>query len=290
MSPDRPSWIDPREYPFDSHYFTTPAGRMHYLDEGQGPPIVFAHGNPAWSFEFRNLIKALAPTHRCIAADLLGFGLSDKPWEFDYLPIHQAANLALLLDSLDLRDATIYGQDWGGPTGFSWALGHPERVRALVASNTWLWSVQHDWYYKAFSGFVGGPLGRYLIRHRNFFARRVMRMAYGDKRRLTPEIHAHYLNTLPTQQDRKGCWVFPGQVVGSSEWLASLWAQRSKLKGKRMLLAWGMKDIAFREKELDTWRAEFPDARVVRYPDAGHYVAEEKPAELAAEIASLLNG
>ena len=282
-----PAWLDLDEYPFAPQWFSTPSGTMHYVDEGRGRPVVFVHGNPTWSFQFRHVIKDLATSRRCIAPDHLGFGLSDKPPAFSYLSVDQAANFAGLLDSLDVRDVTLVVGDWGGPIGLSWALDNPERVSELVITNTWLWSVRSDWYYRAFSGFMGGPVGRQLIRHRNFFASSVMRQAYGDKRRLTPFIHRHYLDPLATAEDRKGSWVFPREIINSSDWLQSLWDRRSRLASKTMLIAWGMKDIAFREKELRRWQEAFPAARTVVYPDTGHFVSEEQPVALAREIRAL---
>jgi haloalkane dehalogenase len=250
--------------------------------------VVFVHGNPTWSFQFRNVVKRLGDERRSIAPDHLGFGLSDKPRGYSYLPVDQARNFAAFMDSLDLHDATLVVGDWGGPIGLSWALDHPDRVAALVITNTWLWSVRDDWYYRAFSGFMGGPVGRQLILRRNFFAGTFLPRTYADRSRLTPEIHRQYTEPLAADpQDRLGSAVFPREIVGSSDWLASLWRRRSALQGADVLLAWGMKDVAFREKELATWQAAFPSARSVRYEDCGHFVAEEKPAELATEILAL---
>ncbi|MEI6293132.1 MAG: alpha/beta fold hydrolase [Methanomicrobiales archaeon] len=285
-----PEWLDRQEYPFEPHFFKTPAGTMHYVDEGTGDPIVFVHGNPAWSFEFRRLIRELSRTNRCIAPDLIGFGLSDKPAGWSYLPEEQAKNLDCFLESLSLEHITMVVGDWGGPIGLSYAINHPEKVKNLVITNTWLWSVRSDWYFQAFSKFMGGPLGRWLIRNRNFFAGTLMRSMFGDKSRLTPEIHEHYLIPLSKPEERKGCWVFPGQIIGSSDWLGSLWDKREALQGKRHLIAWGMKDIAFRKKEMKTWMNAFPMATVVRFEDAGHFVAEEKPDELTREIQDLIRG
>ena len=77
-----PSWLDRSEYPFEPRYVDLPLGKMHYVDEGPGDPILFVHGTPTWSFDYRHLIKALSPHARCIAPDLLGFGLSDRPADF----------------------------------------------------------------------------------------------------------------------------------------------------------------------------------------------------------------
>jgi len=113
------NWLDRDEYPFAPHYLTTPAGRLHYIDEGSGRPIVFVHGNPVWSFLYRNQIKALTSEHRCIAPDHIGFGLSDKPRDWTYLPAQHAANLEQLLEPMDLHDLTLVIGDWGGPIGIS---------------------------------------------------------------------------------------------------------------------------------------------------------------------------
>lgn len=283
-----PTWLDQREYPFSPKQFSLPVGQMRYVDEGEGEAIVMVHGNPVWSFVYRHLIKGLNGRYRCIAPDHIGFGLSDKPENWSYLPQDHATNLQTLLDTLNLTDITLVVQDWGGPIGLSYAINNPARIKRLVIMNTWLWPVNDDWYYRAFSGFMGGPMGRFLIRRFNFFARSVVRTAYGDKRKLTPHIHAHYLNHLPTPASRKGSWVFPGQIIGATPWLGQLWAQRAQLADKPAMFAWGMKDIAFREKELQRWQTLFPAATVTRYADAGHYVQDEKGPELAQLIAAFI--
>lgn len=123
-------WIDRNEYPFASHYFQTSAGKLHYVDEGEGPPIVMLHGNPTWSFLYRNLIKQLSSRYRCIAPDYLGFGLSDKPFDWNYRPEEHAKNLAALIEHLGLKEVTLVVNDWGGPIGMHYAVTHPGTWRA----------------------------------------------------------------------------------------------------------------------------------------------------------------
>jgi haloalkane dehalogenase len=272
-----PEWLDRNEYPFDSHYFQLPVGKMHYLDKGKGDPIVMVHGNPGWSFEFRKIIKELSKTNRCIAPDHIGFGLSDKPLGWDYLPRSQAENFERLMDSLNLTNISLVVNDWGGPIGLSYAIKHPERIKKLVILNTWLWSVKSDLYYQAFSGMMGGLLGRFLIRHFNFFGRVVVWMAVGDKSQLPPAVHRHYYQHLEKSTDRKGCYTFPKQIIGSSDWLDSLWQQREKINRIPTTFVWGMKDIAFREKELNYWVSNWNNPEVVRLSEAGHYPQEEAP-------------
>lgn len=279
-------WIDRKEYPFSSNYFQTELGRMHYIDEGSGEPIVFIHGNPSWSFQFRNVIKELSGTYRCIAPDMIGFGLSDKPHDWSYLPKEQAKLIDEFLQSLDLKSITMVVGDWGGPIGLSYAVHHPERMKNLVITNTWMWSVKDDWYYQAFSKIVGGSIGKFLIDKRNFFAKDIVKMASGIKP--SKEVHMHYLKPLEKKKERKGSWIFPKNVVDSWEWLSELWEKRDRLKRNRVALVWGMKDIAFREKQLKKWITLFPDAEVHRFKDAGHFIAEERPDRLSGIIIELM--
>jgi haloalkane dehalogenase len=283
-------WVDREEYPFAPHYLRLPAGRLHYVDEGSGPPVVMVHGNPTGSFLYRKLIKRLHGEHRCVAVDHLGFGLSDKPKGWSYLPEDHAANLTALIDDLELTDITLVVQDWGGPIGMSYAVTNPENVARIVIMNTWAWPVNRDPYYITFSGFVGGPIGRILIRRNNFFADTIMCQAFGDKQKLTPAAHAQYLKALDNPDDRTGCMVFPKQIIGSTPWLGSLWDKIAVLRDKPVLIVWGMKDIAFRAKELRQWEQAFPAACVVRLPTVGHFVQEEAPEELAEAVVPFLRG
>jgi len=171
----------------------------------------------------------------------------------------------------------------------SYAINHPENVERLVIMNTWMWPVNRDWYYIAFSKFTGGFIGRFLIRRHNFFVNTIMPQAYGKRARFTKEIQLHYQMPLAVNEERKGCWVFPGQITGSSPWLADLWARRSNLSGMSKLIVRGMKDIAFREQELSVWEDAFPEAKVVRLEEVGHFVQEEAVSELGAAVQDFLD-
>ncbi|MCU0611799.1 MAG: alpha/beta fold hydrolase, partial [Candidatus Eisenbacteria bacterium] len=258
---NEPDWINRVEFPFESHHFAVPAGRLHYVDEGSGQPVVMVHGNPTWSFLYRHLIKRLRPQYRCVAADHLGFGLSDKPKGWTYLPEDHAANLAALIEGLGLKRITLVMQDWGGPIGLSYAVAHPANVSRIVLMNTWAWPVNCDPYYVAFSSFVGGRIGRSLIRRHNFFAKTIMPLTFGDRHTLSVAVHAHYLRPLHAPEDRTGCLVFPRQILEATPWLSRLWDGISTLRGTPTLIVWGMKDIAFRKKELRRWEGVFPEAR-----------------------------
>src|SRR5688572_2182527 len=131
MVDNHPPWLDRDAYPFHLRRAAVPGGELSYLDEGAGPAVLFAHGTPTWSFEWRHLVRALAPTHRCIAPDHLGFGLSARPDGADYSPEAHARRFAAFADALDLRDVTLVVHDYGGPIALPWALANRARLRGL---------------------------------------------------------------------------------------------------------------------------------------------------------------
>lgn len=275
-----PDWLDRNEYPFESKYFLSAAGRMHYVDIGEGDPIVMVHGNPGWSFEFRNIIKEMSKTNRCIAVDHIGFGLSEKPSEFDCLPASHAKNFEALMDYLNLENITMIFNDWGGPIGLSYAIRHPEKFRKFIIMNTYLWSVEDDPYYQKFSRLMGGAIGRFMIKNFNIFGNFFLTKVVGDKKSLPKHIHKHYYKHLATRKDRKGCYTFPREVVNSGKWLESLWSQRDRINNIPAVLVWGMKDIAFREKELNKWIENWNNPKVIKLDGIGHYPHEEAPDEV----------
>ncbi|WP_420613837.1 alpha/beta fold hydrolase [Candidatus Spongiisocius sp.] len=289
----RPGWVSDEMFPFESKFFATADGhRMHYVDEGQGEPIIFVHGNPAWSFEFRHLIAGLRPERRCIAADHIGFGLSsrsDQPQ--DHHPKAHAERFASLLDHLGAEEITLFLTDWGGPIGLDFARRHPDRVKRLVIANTWCWPVDDDFHFRFFSSMMANSLGQYLIKKRNFFVKRIMPMAVGNKRAvLTPEVMSHYREAQPTPETRSANAALPGHIIGATEWLSSIWQDRGSFVCKPTLVFWGAKDIAFRKKELDRWKSELSDSEVHEFDDCGHFLAEEAPDRILPRLSTFLGG
>jgi pimeloyl-ACP methyl ester carboxylesterase len=282
------SWLDRTEYPFQSRFLSTPHGDMHYVDEGSGEVIVFVHGNPTWSFMYRHLIKHLRNEFRCIALDHLGFGLSDKPYDVSYLPQFHAANLERFIDTLGLKSITLVIHDWGGAIGMSYALNHPDNVIRLIVFNTSFWSVKGIKEAERFSRFFGGRVGRLLCRYLNVFPRVVIPYASGSKSKLTKSAHRHYIKPFPTPKSRKGTWVFPKAIIGESEWLATLWEKRDRLRDKPLQILWGLEDPAFQTRELVRWQNAYPNHETLTFAGVGHFVAEELGPEGAAPIEAFL--
>ncbi|MBK7086731.1 MAG: alpha/beta fold hydrolase [Flavobacteriales bacterium] len=157
-----PPWLDRSEFPFTSRCFDHGDGRMHYVDEGQGPVLLFVHGTPDQSFGFRHLIKALRVEHRCVSIDHLGFGLSDKPVNSDYTVAAHARRLQGSIDHLGLIDITLVVTDFGGGIGLQHALEHPANVKGIVLYNTWLWDLMTDKRFRWPSVIMNSWFGRFL--------------------------------------------------------------------------------------------------------------------------------
>ena len=198
-----------------------------------GRPVVFVHGNPSWSFEFRHLISGLRSEYRCIAADHIGFGLSSHSERgADRHPSAHAERLGALLDHLDVQDATLFLTDWGGPIGLDFARRHPERVKGIVIANTWCWPVSGDIHFIQFSCMMRSWLGQFLIKRFNAFVTKVMPMAVGNKVLLTPDVMLHYRNALPTWAARAACAALPGHIIGATDWIRPIWDDRQTVYGQ----------------------------------------------------------
>ncbi|MFZ5478900.1 MAG: alpha/beta fold hydrolase [Myxococcota bacterium] len=279
-------WPDPALYPFEAHWLDVDGGRMHYVDEGEGPVVVLVHGTPSWSFEWRALVRDLARDHRVIAPDHVGFGLSEKPEDWAYTPAAHAANLGRLLDHLAVGDVTLVVHDLGGPIGLGWALDHPDRVARVVVMNTSMWRFEAD--AERFSRVVAGPIGKYLYLQRNFSPRRIVPMAMAVKP--SPDVHRHYYEAFPTPETRMGPWRIGCELAGSAAWFDGLWARRAALADKPALIVWGMADPAFKPHLLSRWQELWPSAPVVKLDGVGHFPQEEAPDRVSSEIGAWLRG
>lgn len=284
----RADWIDREEYPFESRFAELAEGTVHYVDEGVGHPVVMLHGEPTWSFLYRDLIEGLSEEYRCIAPDYLGFGLSDRPRGWSYRPADHARVIERFLEELSLDECTLVVHDWGGPIGMHYATRHPESVRSVALANTVMWPLTDNWRARAFSAFARSPLGCYLDREYNVFVERAMPAAFGDRSKLTEEVRRHYREPLASHADRPGTRTFPVELIGSTDWLADLWERRDAVAGTPALLFWGLRGPLFRSEDLGRWQALFPTARTVEFPDAGHFVPEEKGTAMLSELRQFL--
>jgi haloalkane dehalogenase len=275
--------------------------RLHYIDEGSGEPVVMLHGNPTWSFFYRGLIAALRGSYRVIVPDHIGCGLSDKPDDsrYSYTLASRVDDLEILLDHLGLdRELTLIMHDWGGMIGMAYAARHPERIARLVLSNT---AAFHKPTSKPMPRALAicrdSPVGAFIVRWLNGFARATARI--GCKRNpMTRERRRAYVAPYDSWRHRIAILRFvqdiPLQPVDRSFELVSWVEDRLHLlRSVPMQILWGMKDFVFDHHFLAEWERRFPEARVHRFPLAGHYVFEDEadaindlvPAFLAAHPA-----
>ncbi len=276
---------DRRLFPFDSKWYESRVGPVHYIDEGEGDPILFLHGNPTWSFLYRGIVIRLRKKFRCIALDYPGFGLSVRPEDYGYTPAEHADIVADFVRHLDLERVTIMGQDWGGPIGMRVALDELPRLRALVMGNTWYWPVDL-WYMKAFSYLMGTAFMQDQLLKRNLFVDKIMPMAV--KVPLAPEVMHHYQEALPTPKSRIGVAEAPRQILASELWLGDLADEvRERLANVPLLLVWGIADFSFPRSYMERFRDDFRLTTIHRL-DAKHFIQEDCPGEIAEAIESFL--
>lgn len=276
LASTHPSWLDRDAYPFEARCFETEQGTLHYLDEGQGRPILFVHGTPSWSFEWRHAIFRLRTERRCIAPDHLGFGLSAKPPTADYRPEHHARRLAELVRHLDLRDLTLVVHDFGGPIGLPLAL-ESSRVREVVVVNSWMWPLDHDPRVARISSFVRSPLGRFLYLWLNASPRWLLPLTFADRRRLPRSVHRQYTRPFARPAMRIAPWTLGGELAGSEQFYRSLWNRRASLSRLPLTLIWGLADPTFDVTVLRRWQEGFPHALTIALPEIGHFPQEEAP-------------
>lgn len=281
-------WFSQKEYPFQSHFFSSSEGTMHYVDEGKGEPIVFIHGTPAWSFVYRRLIREFSSTHRCIAPDHLGFGLSDKPPGADYTPQAHARRLEALLKSLNLTNCTLVVHDFGGPIGFSFAFKHPDKIARVVVANSWLWSLKKEASVQQASKVLNTWLGRFLYLRLNISPRLLFKEGVAQKKQFTKAIHKHYTGVFPTPATRQALHQMGLALLGASDWYARLEEKIPVLRDKPFLFLWGMKDKYFQERFLKKWEQAFPNHSTVRLKNAGHFIQEDAPEQVAEALGRFL--
>lgn len=285
-------------YPFTPQRFEVRPGlSMSYLDEGprDGEVVVMLHGNPSWSYYWRNLVTGLGDRYRCIVPDHIGMGLSDKPSDdrYDYTLQSRVDDVASLLRHLGITGpVTLAVHDWGGMIGFGWALSHADQVKRLVITNTaafplpqakpmpWQIALGRDWKFgafiiRAFNAFSGGA--SYLG---------VEKKMPADVRRAYVSPYDSWANRISTVRFMQDIPLGPGDKAWAL--LEEAGRRLPEFADRPALLGWGLKDFVFDQHFLAGFRAALPQAEVHAWDDAGHYVLEDKAAELVPLIRDFL--
>jgi pimeloyl-ACP methyl ester carboxylesterase len=268
----------------DHRFVDLPDGaRVHYVDVGTGPTLLFLHGNPAWSFQWRGVIAGLRGAFRCVALDYPGFGLSSAPAGYGFTPRQQSQVVESFVDRLGLRDLTLVMQDWGGPIGLGLAARRPELVRAVVVGNTWAWPTGSSEPRGIFSKIAGGPLGEFVQMNFNGFVR--MALSH-DIRSLPPDVAEVYLRPFRPLAGRGVAAFYPGQITAASEYFAEVEAGLGRLATRRALIIWGTRDPGFPRADLARFEKAFPNHKTVELAEASHFFFEDAPQRVVDEISA----
>ena len=265
-------------YPFTSHAMELDSYKYHFIDEGQGETLLMLHGNPTWSFYYRNLVLGLKQSYRCVAPDHMGMGKSDKPQNYNYTLSQHIDNLEALVDKLGLSDITLVVHDWGGAIGMGFAVRHPQKIKRLVLFNTAAFLSEKLPVRLKLCRVPG--FGDIAIRGFNAFALAAVGMACKNKERMTDEVRAGYLAPYNNFANRIGTLRFVQDIPMSSDALSysvvkNIEENLEQFKSLPVMIAWGAKDFVFNDHFLKKWQEIFPEAEVHRVQDAGHYVVED---------------
>ena len=272
-------------YPFSSHYLSINGLQYHYLDEGQGHPLVMVHGNPTWSFFFRHIVTALRNDYRTIVPDHIGCGLSDKPPAdaYDYRLRSRVNDVSTLLNhTIPTGPLTLMVHDWGGMIGLAWAMDNIERLSRIVIMNT-------AGFFPPGSRSIPirlrllrtpNPLMDRMVLHFNLFAKAALFMA--GNRRLSKEVKAGLIAPYNCPQNRLATLKFVQDIPlsekdPSGNIVAKVQKNLFHLKQIPVLLLWGGRDFVFTRPYYDEWQRRLPHAECHWLPDTGHYLLEDKP-------------
>ena len=267
--------------------------RLHYVEEGQGQPVVMLHGNPTWSYLYRRFLPPVAGAGpRAIAVDHMGFGRSDRPsGHRRYTLQAHVDNLVAFITSLDLRDITLVMQDWGGPIGLGAAVREPDRVARLVIMNTWVGVLPEGIPLPFHAPFKERGLGELLALGANLFVEAM----FGGMRpqSATPLVAAAYRAPFPDYYSRVPILAFARDIpVGedhpTAAYMLELGARVAELR-RPTLIVWGMEDRVFSPAILEGWKSLYPHAQVLELPEARHYLQEDEPEAITERLLSFLS-
>lgn len=280
------------EFPFKENYAEIDGVRLHYVDEGSGPPILMVHGQPTWSYLYRKMIPPLvAAGYRCVAPDLMGFGLSDKPTDESEYTLRRHVELVTgLVEQLGLEGITTVGQDWGGPIVLRYAIDHQENVKSLVILNTLINIISIPFIFSLI--FRSGGFSSYLVKHLDLFGK----MSFGGKlmikRPLDPRAKEQYKMPHPNAASRAGVAAFPKMIPTNAahpnaQYISDI-ENTLKVWDLPVLVMFSDKDLAFKVEEGQRIAGMVPNGRFQVVENAGHYLQEDAGEEIAQRMVTFL--
>lgn len=271
-------------YPFRSNFLNLGKNNLHYVDEGEGQPILMLHGNPTWSFYYRNLVHTFSPKFRTIVPDHMGCGLSDKPQDYEYTLETHIQNAYQLIRFLELKKIILIVHDWGGAIGFGLVTRYPELFDRIVILNTAAYPSDH--IPQRINLLRQGKLGEWLTRKLNLFAWPATFMT--TQKTLPKMIKEGYLLPYDSWNNRIAVARFVQDIPMEKDHKTyqTLSTIESKLKSlpHPKLILWGGKDFCFNQHFFERWLEIYPDATAHWYAKAGHYVLEDALEDVSQKI------
>lgn len=287
------------KWPYCPRFADVNGWRMHYVDEGKGDPVVLLHGNPTWGFLYRDVIAPLvASGRRVIVPDMIGFGLSEKPTREQHHTLDgHSANLTALMRQLDLSRIALVCHDWGGPTGLSFAMSNPERIRALTVMSTWAWPLPPaEFHTRIFPWrMMHAPLvGPYLLGRHKALAGRGVYLSVVDREKFATTAQAAYEAVLPDPATRLLTWVWPRWIPLDREARAFErfdWLERELSRSKfPTMIIWGREDEVFDAATFSNrFKQMMPHAEGPYMVTGRHFLQEDSGVEIAGLIRSFLD-
>lgn len=258
---------------------------IHYIDESSEKQtkennicFLLCHGNPTWSFLYRKIIMKLSKKYRCVSIDCPGFGLSTAPKNYSFTTKEQSMIILNVVKKLSLNNIILVQQDWGGPTGFNFAINTTSTIKGFIIGNTWCWRINKFYRFDVylfscvFGGFFGHSLGfGYNFVIRNFFRE-------GFYKKLNKDILFWYEIPFKNKNSRHGTWTWPAQIFDANELLKNIELKIPQKFGKKVpcLLTWGTKDLAFKNRELNKFKNIFIDHKVIKLNESSHFWQEDQ--------------
>ena len=283
-------------YPFKSHCTYINNFKYHFLDEGAGDPVVMIHGNPTWSFYFRELVKELSSEFRTIVPDHIGCGLSDKPdsTKYAYTLKSRVDDLEKFIGHLELKDKiSLVLHDWGGMIGMAYALRHKNRINRIAIMNTAAFFPPKGKKLPFRLWFVRNvkPLATIAVQGFNLFSYGALFMA--SRKGLAKDVKSGLKAPYNSWKNRIATLKFVQDIPvrkkdPSYDLVKQVDENLHKLENIPLLICWGKHDFVFEDAYLSEWRQRFPDAKVHTFSDAGHYVLEDEPEKIVRLVSDFL--
>ncbi len=276
-------WLDKSEYPFKSNYFDINNHKLHFIDEGTGETLLFVHGTPSWSFDYRNIIKKLKGKYRCVAIDHIGFGLSDKPENYDYSTQNHSKTLSQFVEEKKLENITLVLHDFGGVIGLNFAIQNPNKIKRLIILNSWMWSSKTDPDFIRLSKILKSPLLPFLYRYLNFSPKYLLPNSFGENK-ISKHLLTQYVRPFANKSQRNGALAFAKSLLLDQDWFEKLWENRQSISSKPTLFIWGMKDAMIKPHYLQKFQSGFVNSCALRLETCGHFPQEEQAEKVSQGI------